>query len=61
MLKSANVSVNVRLELADFVEWSFSQDGKIAWVLRQDISVQRIKALIKPLDLFDRLLQLRVG
>ena len=61
MLKSANVSVNVRLELADFVERAFGQDGEVARVLRQDISAQRIKALIKPLDLFDRLLQLRVG
>jgi len=54
ILKSADVTVNVCLKLADFVERAFSQDGEVARVLWQDVSAQRIKALVKPLDLFDR-------
>jgi len=53
-----DVSVNVRLQLADFVYRPFSHDGEVFRILRQDIRPQAIDGSTQLLNLFDGLPQL---
>src|SRR6266545_5914181 len=53
LFQAVDVLGNLRLQLSDFVQRPFRQQRKVSRVLGQDVTPQRIKTMIQPLDLLD--------
>jgi hypothetical protein len=54
LFKSSDIPIHLGLKLSDFIQWAFSEESEVPWILREDISPQAVDGLAKVLDLLKR-------
>ena len=58
--EATDVLVNFRLELENFVEWTFGKQSKVARILGENVRAESVQPLVEPLDLLNCMLKLRL-